>query len=141
MRRDCSGCESIAIVVFAVALTASGYQSSPANRPWPPGVQKVPDESPALSPAEALKTFYMPPGYHLELVASEPLVQNPIAIDWDADGRLWVVEYARIRPQICRRPSPISIRSAASSCSRTPTTTARWTSERCLPTVSCRRAR
>ena len=64
---------SIAVFVALATVTAFGYQSSPANRPWPPGVQKVPDESPALSPADALKTFYMPPGYHLELVASEPL--------------------------------------------------------------------
>jgi len=34
----------------------------------------------------------MPPGYQLELVASEPLVRDPIALDWDTDGRLWVVE-------------------------------------------------
>jgi len=55
-------------------------------------VQKVSDESPPLSPAEALKTFYMPPGYRLELVASEPLVQDPAVMDWDLEGRLWVVE-------------------------------------------------
>lgn len=74
------------------AVLTYGYQSSPANRPWPPGVQQVPEDAPALPAAEALKTFYMPPGYHLELVASEPLVRDPVAIDWDADGRLWVVE-------------------------------------------------
>ena len=34
----------------------------------------------------------MPPGYRLELVASEPLVQDPILIDWDPAGRLWAIE-------------------------------------------------
>jgi hypothetical protein len=34
----------------------------------------------------------MPPGYHLELVASEPLIQEPVALDWDLQGRLWAVE-------------------------------------------------
>ena len=68
------------------------FQSSQANRPWPPGVQTVPPESPPLPPEEALKSFYMPPGYRVELVASEPLVQDPVAIDWDPSGRLWVVE-------------------------------------------------
>ncbi len=82
-----------ALFMLAAAVGVYAYQSSPVNRPWPPGVQKVPDESPALSPAEALKTFFMPPGYHLELVASEPLVDTPIAIDWDTEGRLWVVEF------------------------------------------------
>ena len=81
------------LFVVCTGLTAGAYQSSPVNRPWPYEVQKVPDESPVLSPTEAMKSFWMPPGYHVELVASEPLVQDPIAIDWDPDGRLWVVEY------------------------------------------------
>src|SRR3954454_18841355 len=77
---------------LAVAAGAQGPSRSPANRPWPPGLQRVSTESPALSPDEALKTFYMPPGYHLELVASEPLIQEPVALDWDLEGRLWAVE-------------------------------------------------
>ncbi|HEY7059063.1 MAG TPA: c-type cytochrome [Vicinamibacterales bacterium] len=82
------------VAIFTVLALASrdGRQSSPANRPWPPGVQKVSNESPPLSPEEELKTFYMPPGYHVELVASEPLIQEPVALDWDTDGRLWAVE-------------------------------------------------
>jgi len=81
------------VALLSSLMVAVGYgQSSPANRPWPPGLQQVGDESPALSPEEALKTFYMPPGYHLELVASEPLVQTPTVLDWDPAGRLWVTE-------------------------------------------------
>jgi mono/diheme cytochrome c family protein/glucose/arabinose dehydrogenase len=74
-------------VLLAAVLTGDGAAQS-----WPPGVQKVPSASPPLPPAAALKTFHMAPGYSLELVASEPLVQDPVAIDWDLDGRLWVVE-------------------------------------------------
>src|SRR4051812_1042114 len=81
-----------ALAVFVAAVTASGFQTSVANRPWPPAVQPVPPESSALAPDSALQTFYMPPGYRIELVASEPLVQEPVALDWDVDGRLWVVE-------------------------------------------------
>jgi putative membrane-bound dehydrogenase-like protein len=44
------------------------------------------------SPEEALKRFRVRPGFHVELVAAEPLVVDPVAFDWDADGRLWVVE-------------------------------------------------
>jgi mono/diheme cytochrome c family protein/glucose/arabinose dehydrogenase len=80
-----------ALLIAAAVLTAHG-QNSPSQRPWPPRVQEVPNESPPLSPVEALKTFYLPPGYSVELVASEPLVKDPVAIDWDAEGRLWVVE-------------------------------------------------
>ena len=90
-----------------------GFRSSPLNRPWPPGVQKVSDESPALSPAEALKTFYMPPGYRVELVASEPLIQDPIVMDWDLQGRLWAVEMPGFVRGSGRRPSRTWIRSAS----------------------------
>ena len=81
-----------ALLMVTIVVTAHAFQGSPRNRPWPPGVQQVPAGSPPLSPEEALKTFHMPPGYHLELVASEPLIQEPVAIDWDTDGRLWAVE-------------------------------------------------
>jgi mono/diheme cytochrome c family protein/glucose/arabinose dehydrogenase len=76
----------------SAAVVAGGTQSSPVNRPWPPGVQKVGPRSPVLPADRALETFYMPPGYRLELVASEPMVQEPVAVDWDVQGRLWVVE-------------------------------------------------
>ena len=94
-----------ALFLFAAVLTVSGQQSSPVNRPWPPEVQKVSPESPALSPADALKTFYMPPGYRIELVASEPLVQDPIVMDWDRQGRIWVVEMPGFVPNL-EAPEP-----------------------------------
>ena len=82
-----------AIALFLAAAVLVGHgQSSPVNRPWPPGLQPTSPESPVLAPVDALKTFYMPPGYRIELVASEPLVQDPTVMDWDLEGRLWVVE-------------------------------------------------
>lgn len=91
----------LAGVLLGSGLLAAGRpQSSPANRPWPPDVQRVSDESPALRAEDALKTFFMPPGYRLELVASEPLVQEPVALDWDLEGRLWVVEMPGWMPDI-----------------------------------------
>src|SRR5262249_35755132 len=83
---------AIALVLAALVLAGYSAQRSPSRGAWPPPVQKVSNESPPLSPAEALKTFYLPPGYSVELVASEPLVHDPVAIDWDPEGRLWVVE-------------------------------------------------
>jgi mono/diheme cytochrome c family protein/glucose/arabinose dehydrogenase len=92
--------------IFAAAAATIYGQSSPVNRQWPPEVQKVSDESPALTPDEALKTFYMPPGYRLELVASEPLVQDPIVMDWDLQGRIWVVEMPGFVPDL-QAPEPL----------------------------------
>jgi mono/diheme cytochrome c family protein/glucose/arabinose dehydrogenase len=83
---------SIALLLAAIVLAGYGRQNAPSKDQWPPPLQNVANDSPPLSPAEALKTFYLPPGYSVELVASEPLVQDPVAIDWDPDGRLWVVE-------------------------------------------------
>jgi putative membrane-bound dehydrogenase-like protein len=83
---------AVPLILAAMAVTAPRGQQSVPNRPWPPGVQAVANESPALAPEDALKTFHMPPGYRVELVASEPLVQEPVALDWDTAGRLWVVE-------------------------------------------------
>ncbi|HET8772747.1 MAG TPA: c-type cytochrome, partial [Thermoanaerobaculia bacterium] len=80
------------LIASVTVVTGDTYQTSPVNRPWPPGVQKVSNESPVLPPDEAVKTFFMPPGYRVELVASEPLIHDPTAIDWDLEGRLWVVE-------------------------------------------------
>ena len=44
------------------------------------------------SPEESLKAIHLKEGFTAALVATEPLVQDPIYIDWDAQGRLWVVE-------------------------------------------------
>jgi mono/diheme cytochrome c family protein/glucose/arabinose dehydrogenase len=49
--------------------------------------------SPAyLSPEESMKTIHLQKGYHLELVASEPMIHEPVAIVWDGNGRLYVAE-------------------------------------------------
>lgn len=45
-----------------------------------------------LSPEESKKLIQVPPDFRLELFASEPDIINPIAMDWDEKGRLWVIE-------------------------------------------------
>lgn len=45
-----------------------------------------------LSPEESMKKIYLQPGYRLELVASEPMIHEPVAITWDANGRMFVAE-------------------------------------------------
>jgi putative membrane-bound dehydrogenase-like protein len=54
-------------------------------------------ELPRLAPTEpkdAPRTFLLKPGFRLELVASEPLVFDPVDATFDEDGRLWVAEMA-----------------------------------------------
>ncbi len=47
---------------------------------------------PVLSPEEAVKALKLPPGFKAELVASEPMIQAPVAASWDDQGRLYVCE-------------------------------------------------
>ncbi len=47
---------------------------------------------PALSPKEALASFQTLPGFRIEQVAAEPLVNSPVAIDFDERGRMFVCE-------------------------------------------------
>lgn len=46
----------------------------------------------SLSPDEALKSFYLPKGFKIELVASEPLIGEPVSITWDGDGKMYVAQ-------------------------------------------------
>jgi hypothetical protein len=46
----------------------------------------------AKSPADSLAAMATKPGLQIDLAVSEPLVVDPVAIDWGPDGKLWVVE-------------------------------------------------
>ena len=48
--------------------------------------------APVLSPEDQIKSFRLPLGFTAELVAAEPLIKSPVAIQFDHQGRLWVVE-------------------------------------------------
>src|SRR3954454_17199806 len=65
---------------------------------------------PAVEPKDALKTFQVKQGLHMELVAFEPNVVSPVALSFDERGRLFVVEmvdYSERRDEI---PHPGRIR-------------------------------
>ncbi len=54
------------------------------------------------TPAEAMKTMSLAPGFQVSLVAAEPRIVQPIAMCFDERGRLWVVEglsYPKKRPE------------------------------------------
>jgi mono/diheme cytochrome c family protein len=43
-------------------------------------------------PKETIASIVLPPGYHLELVASEPQIISPVVCVWDGNGRMYVAE-------------------------------------------------
>ncbi len=56
--------------------------------------------APVLTPEQALKTFKLPPGFRIEVVAAEPLIEDPIALNFDEDGRIWAIEYLGYMPNV-----------------------------------------
>ena len=49
---------------------------------YPPGGPRAPET--------AAQSFALHPDFEITLVAAEPLVVNPISLDWDPAGRMWV---------------------------------------------------
>ena len=45
-----------------------------------------------LTPEQEKATFHLPPGFEMQLVASEPDIHKPMNIAFDARGRLWVTD-------------------------------------------------
>jgi mono/diheme cytochrome c family protein/glucose/arabinose dehydrogenase len=93
----------LAAAIAAQSQGVAGTAKVPGNV-WRPAKPEMP-KSIALSPQEELKTFSLPPGFHAELVASEPLIDSPILMDFDSDGRLWVVEMPTFLPDLSGRDS------------------------------------
>lgn len=69
------------VCIIALIVFASLALAAPTDNSIPPH-----------SPKEELATFRVPKGLKVELVAAEPEVIDPVAMAFDADGRLYVVE-------------------------------------------------
>ena len=60
-------------------------------------LRSIPDPDPEYQ----LSTLYPAEGFEVNLYASEPMVEKPIQMNWDENGRLWVVgssEYPQPKP-------------------------------------------
>ncbi len=44
------------------------------------------------SPQESLESMYLPKGYKIKLVASEPLIHEPVTVVWDGNGKMYVAQ-------------------------------------------------
>ena len=75
--------------LFLMFNMPSGFsQTSELSHP------AVADEPQPQSPFDSMASIHVREGYEVQLVASEPQVLDPVAIDWGPDGKLWVVEMA-----------------------------------------------
>ena len=59
--------------------------------PWAAFALDFPS-TPPVEPKDAAKTFHVLDGFEMQLIAAEPLVTDPVAITYDADGRAYVCE-------------------------------------------------
>ncbi len=84
---------AIALALALLPLIASAQQGDKKGEVQQSRIpkEKIPP-SPPLAPGDALKRFSLQPGYRIELVASEPMIQVPTILQFDPAGRLWVAE-------------------------------------------------
>jgi putative membrane-bound dehydrogenase-like protein len=66
----------IVLLAFALPSSAQDFKMEPGPK----------------SPEDSLKCIKVRPGFKVELMVAEPLVQSPIAFAWGPDGKFWVVE-------------------------------------------------
>ncbi|HCU86316.1 MAG TPA: hypothetical protein DGP39_02210, partial [Verrucomicrobiales bacterium] len=72
--------------VILLSLSVALHAAEP--KPDPKELPRIP-HTPV---AKARGTFEVKPGFDLQLAAAEPVVADPIAMSFDAHGRLYVVE-------------------------------------------------
>ena len=78
-------------LLWSVSLRLAADESSTADsidRDYAADLPRIP----SLSPTEALQSFEVETGFALEQAATEPQTTDPVALDFDEHGRLFVVE-------------------------------------------------
>ncbi len=84
------------LVKCAVALWCAGAIGTAAAS-QPKSLADVPDPNPEVEKAG----FVVPEGFEINLYAAEPMLRKPVQMNWDSQGRLWVVSsttYPHIKP-------------------------------------------
>ncbi|MBX7206832.1 MAG: c-type cytochrome [Verrucomicrobiaceae bacterium] len=80
-------CRFIPLVLVCTSSIAIAADDFPA----PFNTEKLDPRGP-MPAEEVARTMELPKGFHATVFAAEPDVQQPIAMNWDAKGRLWVAE-------------------------------------------------
>lgn len=81
--------QSVGIEDIAANESVAAYMKSFEGR----GDQT--DDSQPISPDSVLRHFQFPDDLKLELLAAEPLVNQPVELNFDHRGRMWVVQYGQ----------------------------------------------
>jgi putative heme-binding domain-containing protein len=78
------------VVALAIGMFSNFTYAQKPDEPIPHNQDAPPN--PARSPSEAARAMTVPPGFTVEVVASEPNLVNPVAMTFDERGRIWVTE-------------------------------------------------
>src|SRR5919108_4025708 len=85
-----------ASIVAAMALLPGAFaaprQQPPATDPDAAGDFLKRPPVIRQDPAVQQKLFLLPPGYKIELVLSDPEIQDPVGVSFDGNGRMYVLE-------------------------------------------------
>ncbi|MDF1850014.1 MAG: c-type cytochrome [Verrucomicrobiales bacterium] len=99
---DCCRCARLAALLlgFGVPLVGSADDTEVAGTDQVADIIKnyegrgtLADGSEPTPPEKALSQFRLREGFEIELVASEPVIGQPLHISWDSRGRMWVTQY------------------------------------------------
>ncbi|HIA18564.1 MAG TPA: hypothetical protein EYN70_03945, partial [Planctomycetaceae bacterium] len=80
-------CAGLMSLLLVPPFSSSQEKPAPLNEKEP-----VIERLQPRSPAQALKTFSLRDGFGMDLIASEPLLRDPVCITYDASGAMYVVE-------------------------------------------------
>ena len=75
------------VALLTIVLSLTGCDAGETTK-----LQADVSASPVLSPEASMRMMEISDGFEVRLVASEPLVTTPVAFNFDARGRMWVVE-------------------------------------------------
>ncbi|MEO8481571.1 MAG: c-type cytochrome [Acidobacteriota bacterium] len=89
LTRPWQGAAVVLAVLAGSTLLAQAPQTAPA--PPPGDFLKRPPVT-RLDPAVQQQMFLLPPGYKIEPVLTDPLIEDPVGVTFDGNGRMYVLE-------------------------------------------------
>ncbi len=83
------------MAIFSLAAGAIVLSQAPQNPPQDPNANADFLKRPAVvrqAPEAEQQMFLMQPGFRIENVLADPLIQDPVGVTWDGNGRMYVLE-------------------------------------------------
>jgi putative heme-binding domain-containing protein len=81
---------NLALSFMPLAMPLAMPLSMPGSPVWAQEDPNLVAPTDPLTPDEQVKHFHLPPGFEMQLIASEPDIGQPTNIQFDSRGRLWI---------------------------------------------------